>query len=157
VKRLTVLTVDKEGAQRVVDALLSLGVASDDVSLLVVSRAGDVVAGQVKHQTGVPKGTLVGTALGGIAGVGLVAIGWLPGVFALGPAVAALQGLAGGAAAGTLVGALAGLGWWKIEADVPAELRDTDGVLVGVPISEERAEQAAQVAREAGAKRVYVT
>jgi hypothetical protein len=156
VRRLTALCEDKAGAQRVIDALLTLGIAAEDVSVLVTSH-GEVAEAPVEHRTFVPQTTLVGTTLGGALGLGLVAIGWLPGVFALGPAAAALQGLAGGVAAGSLVGALAGLGWWKVEAEVPKELHEADGVLVGVPISEERAEQAVAAAEGAGAVRVYVT
>lgn len=155
VKRLTAFCEDKEHAQHVIDSLIGLGVAYEDVSLLVVSRNTTDQA-TVEHTTGVPRAAAVGSALGGAIGVGLAAVGWLPGVLAAGPVLTMLQGLAGGAAAGSLVSALAGLGWWKAEVDVPKELVGAEGILVGVPISAERAEEVARVARSAGALRVHV-
>jgi hypothetical protein len=153
VKRVTALSDRKENAQRVVEAWIDLGVAMEDISILVVSR------GEVEEESGVDQRHYVpeGAALGALTGVGLVAIGWLPGVLAFGPALAALQGLAGGAAAGGVAGAYGGLGWWKAEADIPRELLEQDGLVIGAPFSEERAESAARAAEAAGARRVYVS
>lgn len=153
-RRLTAVTQGKQGAQRVVDALIALGVALGDVSMLVVSH-GAVDEAEVEHTTLVPQGAVLGSVVGGAVGVGLVAVGWLPGVFAMGPVLAALQ-VGGGAAGGSLLGALAGLSWWKVEANVPTDLLAADGVLVGVPISDERAELASRAVTSAGALRVYV-
>ena len=150
------MTDGQQGAQRVVDALIGIGIAHDDVSMLVKSN-GSVEEAGVEHATLVPQGAVLGSMVGGAVGVGLVAIGWLPGVFALGPVLAALQGLGAGAAGGSVLGALAGLSWWKVEANVPTDLLDADSVLVGVPISDERAELASRAVKSAGALRVYVS
>jgi len=154
-RRLTALCEDPAQAQKVIDALLEFGVAVEDVSVLV-SRRGAVEEAPIRHTTRVPQRAAAGGAIGAAFGVGLVAVGFLPGVFAMGPAIAALQGMVGGVAAGTLAGALSGLGWWKTEADVPKDLLANDGMLVGVPISEERASAAMAAAEKAGAARLYL-
>jgi len=154
-RRLTALCDDQPCAQKVIDALLELGVSTEDVSVLV-SRRGEVEQAPLRHTTKVPQRAAAGGAIGAAFGASLVAIGFLPGVFVMGPAIAALQGIVGGVAAGTLAGALSGLGWWKAEADVPKNLLANDAVLVGVPISEERASAAIAAAESAGAARVYL-
>jgi len=154
-KRITALCEDTHSAQRVVSALLELGIAERDVSILLIDR-GRMHQTELEHKTLVPQGAAVGGAAGAAVGLGLVAVGGIPGLFAAGPVLAALQGLSGGAAAGFLVGSLAGLAWWKSEADVPPELLDASGVLVGVPISAERIDAAAETLKAAGAKRIYV-
>jgi hypothetical protein len=157
VKRVTALCDERQTAERVVQAWIDLPVTPEDISVLVVRR-GELEDGEVRRRHYVPEGMAIGGALGAVAGVGLVAIGWLPGVFVFGPALAALQGLAGGAAAGTIAGAYGGLGWWKTEADIPKELLETaDGIVVGAPISPERAELAERAARDAGARGVFVS
>ncbi|HEU4430720.1 MAG TPA: hypothetical protein VFT98_18310 [Myxococcota bacterium] len=154
-RRLTALCEDPARAQKVIEALIELGVSTEDVSVLV-SRHGAVEEAPLRHITRVPQRAAAGGAIGAAFGAGLVAIGFLPGVFAMGPAIAALQGIVGGVAAGSLAGALSGLGWWKTEADVPKDLLANDAVLVGVPISEERASAAIAAAESAGAARVYL-
>jgi hypothetical protein len=154
-KRLTALCPDVETSQRVIAALHQMGVAESDVSVLVVDH-GSVVSADVEHKSLVAEGATIGAATGAAVGLGLVALGGLPGLFAAGPVLAVLQGLGGGASSGFILGALAGLGWWKSEADIPTELLENDGVLVGIPISEERESEAREAAARAGAARVYV-
>jgi hypothetical protein len=154
-KRITALCEDTQSAQRVVASLLELGIAERDVSVILVDR-GEVHEADVEHKTRVSQGAAVGGATGAVVGLGLVAIGGVPGLFAAGPVLAALQGLGGGAAAGFLAGTLAGLAWWRSEVDVPAELANASGVVVGVPISAERIEKAEETLKAAGAKRIYV-
>jgi hypothetical protein len=154
-RRITALCETSEGAQRIVASLLEMGIAERDVSVILIDR-GEMHEADLEHKTRVPQGAAIGGATGAAVGLGLVAVGGVPGLFAAGPVLAALQGLSGGAAAGFLAGTLAGLAWWRSEVDVPPELANANGVLVGVPISAERIEKATETLKAAGAKRVYV-
>jgi hypothetical protein len=156
VKRITALCADAQESQRVISALLELGIAENDVSILVADKEG-VRETDLAHKSLVPQGAAIGTATGAAFGIGLVAVGGIPGLFAAGPALAILQGLGGGAAAGFITGALAGLSWWKSEADIPKELTDAGGVIVGVPISEDRIDAAIRALHAVGATRIYVS
>jgi hypothetical protein len=155
-KQVTAIYKAREEAQLAIDALVDAGVASDDVSVLVV-EGGELHEVAMQHKTLVPEGAAAGSAAGAAVGLALVAVGWLPGLLAVGPALAALQGIAGGAAAGTLVGALAGLGWWKSEADIPREEIESGGILGGAAITEERVGTILDALKSAGARRVDVT
>jgi hypothetical protein len=155
VKRVTALTPDLDTAQGVLETWVELGLAVEDVSVLASAR-GKTAPAELQHTTLVPQGAAIGTAVGAAAGLALAAVGVLPGLFALGPALAALQGLAGGAAVGSLGGAVVGLGWWGTEVEVPPEVANADGALVSAPFSPERTEQAASAARAAGAVRTFI-
>jgi hypothetical protein len=155
VRRVTALCQDTDHAQRAIAALLEAGVADRDISVLVVDR-GRILETEVDRKTAIPQGAALGTAAGAAVGVGLVAVGGIPGLFAAGPVLALLQGLSGGAAAGFLTGTLAGLAWWKTEADIPRELLDASGVVVGVPVAADRVEAIAEALRSAGVERIHV-
>jgi hypothetical protein len=156
VKRITALCADQPESQRVITALLELGIAENDISILVADEDG-VRETDLEHKTLVPHGAAIGTATGAALGIGLVAVGGFPGLFAAGPALAILQGLGGGAAAGFITGALAGLSWWKSEADIPKELTEAGGVIVGAPISEDRSDAAVLALQAVGATRIYMS
>jgi len=157
VRRLTTLCADAAEAQEVVTAFLELGIAEGDISILLLDEDG-LREADLEHKTLVPHGAAIGTATGAIFGLGLVAVGGIPGLFAAGPALAVLQGLGGGAAAGFITGALAGLSWWKSEAEIPASLTEEGGVIIGVPLSADRIDAAVLVLETIGipAQRVYV-
>lgn len=154
-KQVTAICSEREAAQKAIEALVDAGVASEDVSVLVVDD-GEVSEAPMQHKTLVPQGAAAGSAAGAVVGLASVAAGWLPGLLAVGPALAALQGLASGAAAGTLMGALAGLGWWKSEADIPAEEIESGGILVGASIADERVGPILDALKSAGARRIDV-
>lgn len=154
-KQMTAMCPDRASADNAIQALIDAGVGSEDVSVLVVED-GDLREAPMQHRTLVPQGAAVGSAAGAAIGVALVGVGWIPGVLAIGPVLAALQGLASGAAVGTLMGALAGLGWWKSEADIPADELRAGGVLVGVSIADDRVGELLDVLKSAGARRIDV-
>ena len=154
-RRITALCQDPPHAQRAIAALLEAGIAERDVSVLVVDR-GEIREADVEHKTLVPHGAVLGSAAGAAVGLTLVAVGGIPGLFAAGPVLAVLQGLSGGTAAGFLLGALAGLAWWKSEADIPRELLDASGVVVGVPVAAERVDQIVEALKSADVARVHV-
>lgn len=154
-KQVMAVCMNKERAQRAVGALINAGIPSDDVSVLVVDR-GEVQEAPMQHKTLVPQGALAGGAAGALVGLASVGAGWLPGLLAVGPALATLQGIASGAAAGSIVGALAGLGWWKSEADIPAEEIQAGGILVGASVADERVGVVLDVLKSDGARRIDV-
>ena len=154
-KRITAFCADVVQAQKSITALLDAGVAERDVDILLIDH-GEIHEVGLEHKTLVPHGAALGGAAGAAVGLGLVAVGGVPGLFAAGPVLAILQGLGGGAAAGFLVGALGGLAWWKSEADVPSELLESNAIIVGVPVSEDRLEKMREVLGAVGVERIYV-
>ena len=154
-KRITAFCADIPQAQKTVAALLEAGTAERDVDILLIHH-DEIREVDIEHKTLVPHGAALGGAAGAAVGLGLVAVGGIPGLFAAGPVLAILQGVSGGAAAGFLLGALGGLAWWKSEADVPADLLEMDAILVGVPVSDDRLEHLAGVLEAVGVERIHV-
>jgi hypothetical protein len=149
-KQVTALFRDGEAARTGVDALVQASFPSDTISVLMKER-GDEVEIDVRQKTGVPLGITAGGAIG--AALGLSAVAAFPGLLAAGPALAALAGASGGAFAG----AYQGLGWWKIDADIPARPIEDGAVLVGVAVPEGRCSEAITVLHESGADHVEET
>jgi hypothetical protein len=156
-KRVTAICKTGEDANRAVEALIESSFASEDLSILRVT-GNDVDEIDVGQKTAIPVTLPTGIAVGASVGVGLVLSGVLPGIglLAAGPIFGALQGLALGGAAGSLVGMLAGLGWWKAEADIPVDDLQRGGLLVGISVPDERAQDARDALEGAGASRVTV-
>ena len=112
-----------ERAERAVDALISAGVPSGAISVLLPDTRATA---QLAHEKGTkaPEGTTVGATAGGIlggalgvlAGVGALAIPGLGPFIAAGPIMAGLAGLGVGGAVGGLIGALVGMGIPEYEA-----------------------------------------
>ena len=110
-------------ADRIVDALRTQGIRSDDISLLFPDKQTTKDFAHEKH-TKAPEGTATGATTGGVLGG---ALGWLIGVgslaipgvgpfIAAGPIMAALGGVAIGATVGGIAGALIGMGIPEYEA-----------------------------------------
>jgi hypothetical protein len=59
-----------------------------------------------------------------------------------------------GAGGGAFAGAYQGLGWWKIDADIPEREIEEGAVLVGVQVPDARSEEAVAVLQHAGADMV---
>jgi len=149
--QVTALFRHGEAAREGVDALIEASFPSDSISVLMKEHS-EVTQIDVEQKTGAPVGMTVGGAIG--AALGLTAVVALPGLLAAGPVLAALQGMsavATGAAGGSFIGAYQGLGWWKIEADIPVRAIDEGAILVGVSVPEGRREEAMEVLRDAGA------
>ena len=138
-----------EAAKASVDALIESSFPSDAISVLMKER-DETTAIAVEQKTGVPIGIAAGGAIG--AALGLSAVAAFPGLLAAGPALAALTGAGGGAFAG----AYQGLGWWKMEADIPEREIEEGAVLVGVAAPDERCEAAVAVLARAGADHITV-
>jgi len=149
-KQVTALFRHGEAARAGVDALVQASFPSDAISVLMKERTEETDI-EVRQKTGVPVGITAGGAIG--AALGLTAVTAFPGLLAAGPALAALAGASGGA----LAGAYQGLGWWKIDADIPARAIEDGAVLVGVGVPNGRSGEAIRVLRAAGADHVEVT
>lgn len=153
-KRVTALFKHGASARAGVDALVESSFPADAISVLM-KECEDASEVEVEQKTGVPAGMAAGGAIGAV--MGLTALAAFPGLLAAGPALLALQSVATvatGAAGGSFIGAYQGLGWWRIEADIPARAIDGGAVLVGVEVPEERQEEAMRALRRAGADAV---
>jgi hypothetical protein len=146
-RQVTALYKRGDAAKAGVDALIEASFPSDAISVLMKEHAIETPI-EVEQKTGVPVGIGVGGAVG--AALGLTAVAAFPGLLAAGPALAALTGAGGGAFAG----AYQGLGWWKLEADIPERAIEDGAILVGVEVAEERCEEANAVLAKAGADHV---
>lgn len=147
-KQVTALFTHGDNAKAGVDALVEAKFPSDAISVLMKER-GDSTDIPVEQKTGVPVGMAVGGAVG--AALGVTAVVAFPGLLAAGPALALLQTLVG-AGAGSFIGVYQGLGWWRIDAEIPARAIDTGAILVGVAVPDERCDEAIDVLRRAGAE-----
>jgi hypothetical protein len=158
-RHVTGIFSDPDAAQRAIDGLLERSFRPDEIGVLV-REGDDLDEAGVRHRTGVPTGAAAGGTLGaalGAVGATLVSLGTVPalglGLAAAGPLGAAASGALAGAAGGGLFGTLAGLGYWSAEADLPEALR-RGAVVVSVPATEARAEDARAALEAAEAERI---
>jgi hypothetical protein len=128
-----------EEAERAVDALVSLGFPSDDISVLMADTRGTKDFALHKETkapegtaAGVTTGGIIGGALGALAGAGALAIPGIGPLIAAGPLMAGLAGLGVGGAVGGLVGALVGMGIPEYEAQLYEGRVKNGGVLLSV-------------------------
>lgn len=113
----------REQAAAIVDDLKTTGFSNNDISALFPDTAG---SRDFAHQqatkapegaaVGAGTGSVLGGALGWLAGIGTLAIPGVGPFIAAGPIMAALSGAAVGAAAGGMTGALVGYGIPEYEA-----------------------------------------
>jgi len=126
-------------AERAVDALVSLGFPSADISVLMSDTRGTkdfAIHKETKASegtaAGVTTGGVIGGALGALAGAGALAIPGVGPLIAAGPIMGGLAGLGVGGAVGGLVGALIGMGIPEYAAKLyEGRVRD-GGVLISV-------------------------
>jgi hypothetical protein len=126
-------------AEQGVDALVSAGFRSDDISVLAPDQQATHEMATEKNTkapegttTGVTTGGAIGGTLGLLAGIGALAIPGLGPFIAAGPIMGALAGLGVGGAVGGLVGALVGMGIPEYEAKrYEGRIKD-GGVLLSV-------------------------
>jgi hypothetical protein len=110
-------------AEHAVDALISAGFNSPDISVLLPDIPSTRAFAHQKD-TKAPEGTAIGVTAGGaiggvlglLAGIGALAIPGVGPLIAAGPIMAGLAGLGVGGALGGLVGALMGMGIPEYEA-----------------------------------------
>jgi hypothetical protein len=110
-------------AEQGADALLAMGFANSDVSVLMPDSQSTREFAAEKNTkapegatTGAVSGGAIGGTLGLLAGIGALAIPGLGPFIAAGPIVGTLAGAGAGGAVGTLVGALIGMGIPEYEA-----------------------------------------
>ncbi len=110
-------------AESCVDALISAGFRSDDISVLAPNKETTQELATEKNTkapegatTGATTGGAIGGTLGLLAGIGALAIPGVGPLIAAGPIMGALAGLGVGAATGGIIGALVGMGIPEYEA-----------------------------------------
>ena len=126
-------------AERAVDALVSEGFSSDDISVLMPDSKSSKDFAHEKNTkapegatTGVAAGGTIGGTLGLLAGIGALAIPGVGPLIAAGPIMAALGGAAVGSATGGVIGGLVGMGIPEFEAKrYDAKIREGN-VLISV-------------------------
>jgi len=126
-------------AEKAVDALVSEGFRTDDISVLAPDQQTSKEFAAEKN-TKAPEGTAVGATTGGalggtlglLAGIGALAIPGVGPFIAAGPIMGALAGVGVGAATGGLVGALVGMGIPEYEAKRYEGRVKEGGILVSV-------------------------
>jgi hypothetical protein len=151
-RQVTGISRTGEGTRQAVAALVALGFSEDAIS--VVARDGASVREfAVDRKTGAPTGAAAGAATGAAVGLALSVIPGV-GIVASGPALGALRAFGAGTALGSLLGTLAGLGWWKVDVEIPADDVEAGAFLVGIRVPEARAAEAVDALRRAGAERV---
>jgi len=126
-------------AEHAIDALISAGFRSDDISVLApdVDATRELATEKnTKAPEGVTTGATAGGAIGGtlglLAGIGALAIPGVGPFIAAGPIMGALAGAGAGAAAGGLIGALVGMGIPEYEAKRYEGRVKDGGILVSV-------------------------
>ena len=128
-----------EHAERAVDALITAGYASPDISVLLADTSSTKEFAHVK-ETKAPEGTAAGVTTGGViggtlgvlAGIGALAIPGVGPLIAAGPIMAGLAGLGVGGAVGGLIGAMVGMGIPEYEAKRYEGRLKNGGVLLSV-------------------------
>src|SRR5580693_7723104 len=126
-------------AEHTVDALMTAGFSSSDVSVLLPDQQSTREFAHEK-ETKAPEGTTAGVTAGGViggtlgvlAGIGTLAIPGLGPFIAAGPIMAGLAGLGVGGAVGGLIGALVGMGIPEYEAKRYEGRVKSGGVLLSV-------------------------
>ena len=126
-------------AEQGVDALVSAGFRSEDVSVLAPDKKATKELAAEKNTkapegttTGVVAGGTVGGTIGLLAGIGALAIPGLGPFIAAGPIMGALAGIGAGGAVGGLIGALVGMGIPEYEAKRYEGRVKDGGVLLSV-------------------------
>ena len=157
-KRVTAICGNGDDAKLALSELVEASFPSGEVSILRVA-GHDLEDVPIVQRTAIPTTWPVGVATGATVGTALFLSGVLPGVgiLAVGPIVAALEGLALGGAAGALLGVLAGLGWWKVDADIPVEDLERGRLLIGISVLESRVADAVAALERAHAQKITVS
>jgi len=134
-------------ADGIVSDLRLAGFADGDISVLLPDPNSARDIAHEKHTkapegaaVGVGAGSVVGGAIGLLAGIGTLAIPGLGPFIAAGPILAALSGMGAGAAVGGITGGLVGAGFPEYEAKQYEEKLRSGNILIAVH-TEDRDEQ----------------
>lgn len=154
------------GVETGVDALVSAGYPSPDISVLLPENLAATKEMGTEKNTKAPEGTTAGVTAGGViggtlgvlAGVGLLAIPGLGPFIAAGPIMAGLAGLGVGGAVGGVTGALIGSGIPEFEAKRYESRLQKGGILLSVHCdTSEEIKRAKEVLKATGAEDVSST
>src|SRR6201988_1731564 len=122
-----------------VDSLRTEGFRNTDISVLFPENKGTTDFAVEKNTkapegtaAGATKGVVIGGVLGGLAGIGALAIPGVGPFIAAGPIVAALAGVGVGGAVGGIAGALIGMGIPEYEAKRYEGRVKSGGILLSV-------------------------
>jgi hypothetical protein len=117
------IATSRDQADRIVDQLKAANFSNNDISALFADKGTSHDFAHEKHTkapegavAGAGTGSVIGGALGWIAGIGALAIPGVGPFIAAGPIIGALSGVAVGAAIGGIAGGLIGLGIPEMEA-----------------------------------------
>ena len=155
----------EEQAARIVDALQSSGVSSNDISALLPDKRGTKDFAH-EHNTKAPEGAVAGVGAGGViggtlgllAGIGALAIPGVGPLIAAGPLMATLSGAAAGAAVGGIAGGLIGMGVPEYEAKSYEGKIRSGNILIAVHTDDGDAEKRTkQIFESNGAHDIAVT
>ncbi len=141
-KQITATVKTGDDAKRAVETLVGSSFPSDDISVLRVE--GNAVVDQpVGQKTGIPLALPIGIAIGAAVGAFLALTGVPQAIGLVSPetTVGVFKGLAVGSGAGLILGIFAGLARWKADARIAMKDPHHGGYLVGVPASDERAQE----------------
>jgi hypothetical protein len=153
------LAKTEEQADALLTHLRNLGFGSSEVSVLLKDRVTKNISVQEDVVRGAEKGSLVGGALGALAGLTALTIPVVGPILAAGPIVAAI----GGAAVGGVVGGLAGGSGALTRFGVPRNaaprlerMLSEGGILIVVHSSDPaRLDKALRVFKSSGGDEIY--
>jgi len=157
-KLITGIFRNRSSAMIAVEDLIRHGFSQDDISLLMseTTRGREFL---VDEHTKSPEGMSTGAAIGGVVGaiaMGLTSVGMVAapalGIFAVGQWLSVLAGFGAGALSGGLIGGLIGLGLPEHEAELYRGELEKGGILLGVYVAKERADEVHKLLEACGAE-----
>lgn len=146
-----------EGAEAAARGLQAAGFSQQDFSIAQQSAeaAPQVGAEHTRANRGIVTGVSAGAILGGVAGLGALAIPSFSSLIGAGPIAAVLGGAVAGGALGGLVGSFAGLGVPTEQAKEHETAVRAGGTVMSVKTADEAtAERASRLLTEQGARSV---
>jgi hypothetical protein len=133
---------DPKRATTAIEALVDADFSSRDIS--AYSSDGEEI--EVEHQTGMPRGALIGGLAGAVIGSFVTSYG----LMLAGPLEFMAQGAVAGLALGALAGTLGGLAFWKKTIRFPKAAFAHGPAQIEVRVPEARAANARAVLEQSG-------